>query len=92
MNGFWGSCCSDRSTALRGEGGGRERGHYYLICQQRKSRKVTNLAVSRKANGWLCHASYFFVKGLNPGVISLKSRLSLIVNPELNRTFVVDSD
>ena len=22
MNGFWGSCCIDRSTALRGEGWG----------------------------------------------------------------------
>ena len=87
MNGFWGSCFTDRSTALRGGGGeggegGRKRGHYYLISQERKSKKVTNLGVSRKVNGWLCHASYFFVKGLNPGVISLKSRLSLIINTE----------
>ena len=83
MNGFWGSCFIDRSTALRGGGGGgRKRGHYYLISQERKSKKVTNLGVSRKVNGWLCHASYFFDKGLNPGVISLKSRLSLIINTE----------
>ena len=84
MNGFWGSCFIDRSTALRGGGGRgeRKRGHYYLISQERKSKKVTNLGVSRKVNGWLCHASYFFVKGLNPGVISLKSRLSLIINTE----------
>ena len=83
MNGFWGSCFIDPSTALRwGGGGGRKRGRYYLIRQERKSKKVTNLGVSRKVNGWLCHASYFFVKGLNPGVISLKSRLSLIINTE----------
>ena len=72
----------DRIEEGGGGGGGGNRGHYYLISQERKSKKVTNLGVSRKVNGWLCHASYFFVKGLNPGVISLKSRLSLIINTE----------
>ena len=76
MNGFWGSCFIDRSTALSGGGGGGGGGRGGM------SKKVTNLGVSRKVNGWLCHASYFFVKGLNPGVISLKSRLSLIINTE----------
>ena len=70
MNGFWGSCFIDRSTALR-EGGGRgggggKRGHYYLISQERKSKTVTNLALSRKVNGWLCHASYFFCERFEP--------------------------
>ena len=69
MNGFWGSCFIDRSTALRGGGGGggvRKRGHYYLISQERKSKTVTNLALSRKVNGWLCHASYFFCARFEP--------------------------